>query len=439
MTGAPAAELPETVIEDLDHEGRGVGRVADKVVFVEGALPGERVRIQYTKGGRRYDQARVAELQEPSPQRVEPPCPVFGLCGGCSLQHLSPEGQIPAKEGWLRSNLEHTAGLLPDNWLPAIDGPHWGYRAKARLSIRHVPRKGVLVGFRERASSFVTQMEACPVLDPRLDALIEPLKELVAGMSRSDRIPQAEVAASEGDSAVVLRHLTELTPADRDRLGAFQEAHGVVVETQSKGPDTAAPMDPTRPADLFYSLPEFDLRLDFRATDFVQVNLAVNRQLVHRAIGLLDPRPGDRVLDLFCGLGNFSMAAARRGARVDGLEGEPSLVERASANAAANGLSEAAGFATVDLDAVPLTEVPAARAVDKVLLDPPRSGAIEAVKQLAEIGPERIVYVSCNPATLARDAAVLTHGAYRLESAGIANMFPHTAHVETVARFIRSP
>ncbi len=438
MTGDRLREAPETVIEDLDHDGRGVGRIADKVVFVDGALPGERVRVRITKQGRHYDQARLEEVLASSPDRVTPACHVFGTCGGCSLQHLDPAAQVSAKEGWLRGNLEHTARTLPERWLEPLDGPHWGYRAKARLSIRHVPRKGVLVGFRERASSFVTQMERCPVLEPRLDALIAPLKELVAGLSRSDRVPQAEVAASERDTAVVLRHLTELTGSDRDRLRAFQAAHGVVAEAQSKGPETAAPVDPGRPADLYYTLPDYGLRLDFRATDFIQVNLGLNRLLVARAMELLEPAPGDGILDLFCGLGNFSLAAARRGASVDGLEGERSLVERAAANAAGNGLAEVARFSAVDLAATPLGEVPAARVARKILLDPPRSGAIEVVKQLAELRPERIVYVSCNPATLARDAAVLVSGRFRLESAGIANMFPHTAHVETIARFLRA-
>jgi len=435
-TKADTAEPVETVIEDLDHDGRGVGRVSDKVVFVDGGLPGERVRFRYTKGGRHYDQGVTEAVLDPSPQRVEPPCPVFGVCGGCSLQHLDPGAQVAAKQRMLGDNLQRVAGVAPDAWLPPIDGEHWGYRAKARLSIRQVRNKGVLVGFRERASSFVTVMEACPVLDPRLDALIQPLKELVAGMSRPDRIPQAEVAATDADAAVVIRHLTELTDADRERLASFQATHGVIVETQAKGPETATPLDPTRPARLVYELPEFDVTLHFRSTDFVQVNRAVNRRLVSRAVALLEPAPGDRVLDLFCGIGNFSLPLARCGASVLGLEGEAALVERAAANAAANGLDGGTEFRTADLEAVPLNEIPGARAVDKVLLDPPRSGAVEAIKHIAEgLRPRRIVYVSCNPATLARDAAILANAGYRLDAAGIANMFPHTAHVESIARF----
>ncbi|HKJ70721.1 MAG TPA: 23S rRNA (uracil(1939)-C(5))-methyltransferase RlmD [Gammaproteobacteria bacterium] len=426
----------ETVIEDLDHDGRGVGRVADKVVFVDGALPVERVRFRYTKGGRRYDQAVTEAVLEASPNRVEPACPVFGVCGGCSLQHLDGEAQVAAKERLLRDNLERVGGLAPEAWLAPIDGPHWGYRAKARLSIRRVRSKGVLVGFREQASSFVTQMNACPVLEPRLEALIEPLKGLVAGMSRPDRVPQAELTATEGDAVAVIRHLTALTDADRERLADFQQAHGAVLETQAGGPETAVPLDPERPAELFYRLPDFGLTLRFGSTDFIQVNAAVNRQLVSRALAQLDPRPGERVLDLFCGIGNFALPIAGAGAEVLGLEGEGALVERARANAESNGLAAGTEFRSADLDAVPLGEVPGVAGSDKVLLDPPRSGAVEAVKQLAE-GPRpgRIVYVSCNPATLARDAGILAHAGYRLAAAGIANMFPHTAHVESIARF----
>jgi 23S rRNA (uracil1939-C5)-methyltransferase len=435
-TDAETAEGLETVIEDLDHDGRGVGRVADKVVFIDGGLPGERVRFRYTKGGRHYDQGVVETVIEPSPDRVEPPCPVFGLCGGCSLQHLEGGAQVAAKQRMLADNLGRVAGVAPETWLAPLDGPHWGYRAKARLSIRRVRNKGVLVGFRERASSFVTVMDACPVLEPRLEGLIEPLKELVARMSRPDRVPQAEVAATDGDAAVVLRHLTELTDADRQRLADFQAEHGVVVETQAKGPETATPLDPQRPAQLYYELPEFGVTLNFRSTDFVQVNREVNRQLVSRAMAQLEPGPGERVLDLFCGIGNFSLPMARLGAEVLGLEGEATLVERAGDNAARNRLDRATDFRSADLEATPLNEIPGVAAADKVLLDPPRSGAVEAVKQLAAgPRPRRIVYVSCNPATLARDAAILANAGYRLEAAGIANMFPHTAHVESIARF----
>lgn len=433
-TGTAAAL--ETVIEDLDHDGRGVGRVGDKVVFVDGGLPGERVRFRYTKGGRRFDQAVAEAVLEPSPDRVAPPCPVFGLCGGCSLQHLEGRAQVAAKERLLRDNLERMAGLVPDAWLPPIDGPHWGYRAKARLSIRSVRNKGVLVGFRERASSFVTQMDACPVLDPRLERLIPALKELVAAMSRPDRVPQAEVAATDGDAVVVIRHLTELTAGDWRLLHAFQAEQGVAVETQAKGPETAAPIDPARPARLYYELPEAGVTLHFRSTDFVQVNPAVNRQLVGRAAAELDPRPGERILDLFCGIGNFSLPLARQGAEILGLEGDPALVERAGQNAGANALAEATDFRSADLEAVPLAEIPGTREAAKVLLDPPRSGAAEAVKELAAtLRPQRIVYVSCNPATLARDAGILARSGYRLAAVGVANMFPHTAHVESVARF----
>jgi 23S rRNA (uracil1939-C5)-methyltransferase len=438
-----AKDLPpaEATVTDLDHDGRGVGRVEDKVVFIDGALPGERVRFRYTRTGRQYDQGQVLEVLEAAPERTEPGCPYFGLCGGCALQHLAPDAQVTAKEGFLRDNLQRLAGVGPQQWLAPITGPDWGYRAKARLGIRSVAKKGVLVGFREKAGRYVTDMDQCPVLDPRLERLLLPLRELVAGMSRPDRVPQAEVAASESDAAVVIRHLTELTDEDVRRLRAFQAEHGVVVEAQPKGPETAHPIDPERPADLHYRLPEDDITLYFHSTDFVQVNAEVNRQLVTRALDLLAPEPGERVVDLFCGLGNFSLPVARRGAEVLGLEGESGLVERARANAAANGLSERTGFEVADL-AAEEGELPDLDGADKLLLDPPRSGAMAVVKRLpaaSEPGaPARVVYVSCNPATLARDAGYLTEVlGYRLSAAGIANMFPHTAHVESVACFDR--
>lgn len=434
-----AKDLPpaEASVTDLDHDGRGVGRVDDKVVFVEGALPGERVRFQYIRTGRQYDQGQLLEVLEPAAERTKPGCPYFGLCGGCALQHLAPDAQVAAKEGFLRDNLQRLAGVEPEEWLTPITGPDWGYRAKARLGIRAVHNKGVLVGFREKAGRYITDMDQCPVLDPRLERLLLPLRELVAGMSRPDRVPQAEVAASEGDAAVVIRHLTELTDDDWRRLRAFQAEHGVVVEAQPKGPETAHPIDPEQPAELHYRLPEEGITLHFRSTDFVQVNAGVNRQLVARALDLLDPRPGERVVDLFCGLGNFSLPIARQGAHVLGVEGEQALVERARSNAAVNRLSEATDFRVADL-ADEEAALPGLADADKVLLDPPRSGAMEAVKRLGEQPPGRVVYVSCNPATLARDAGYLTGVlGYRLSAAGIANMFPHTAHVESVACFDR--
>ncbi len=436
---AEAAEGLEVRIDDLDHEGRGVGRLGEKVVFVEGALPGEWVVIRRTKRGRHFDQGQAIRILESSAERVEPSCSVFGTCGGCSLQHFDPMAQVVAKERRLFETLQRTTGASPEYRETPIDGPYWGYRAKARLSIRQVAKKGVLVGFRERAGRFVTQMARCPILEPRLDALIEPLKGLVAGMSRPDRVPQAEVIASQGDAALVLRHLTTLTEEDRDRLLRFQEDQGVVVETQAKGPDTAAPIDPERPAQLFYDLEAFEVRIGFGSTDFIQVNPWINRELVARAIALLDPLPEERVADLYCGIGNFSLPLATNGAHLIGLEGDSDLVSRARANAQRNGLSECTAFHSVDLEEVPLGELPLARSLSKVLLDPPRSGAVGPVKELAgRIRPQRIVYVSCNPATLARDAAILVNAGYRLTTAGIANMFPHTSHVESLVCFDRA-
>ncbi len=426
------------LISDLDHQGRGVGRADHKVVFIDGALPGESVRFRYTKRGRHYDQGTLESVVEASPERAEPPCPYFGRCGGCALQHLKPEAQVTAKAAQLRNQLQQEAGTEPDYWLPPLEGPPLHYRSKARLSIRAVHNKGVLVGFRERASRYVTEMEQCPVLAPQIEALLLPLRTLVAGMSRPDRIPQAEVCTSEGDTCVVLRHLTPLTDSDRHRLSAFQARHGVVVETQARGPESATPIDPERPAYLYYTLPPYGITLSFRGTDFIQVNLGVNAQLVQQAVTLLDPQPGEQILDLYCGIGNFSLPLAYRGAEVHGIDGDPELITRAQANAYHNGtLAERVRFKQNDLSRLSLENILQGRTADKLLLDPPRSGAIEVVKQLQQWRPRKVVYISCNPGTLARDAGVLTKVCgYTLQAAGIADMFPHTAHVESMACFV---
>ncbi|HSU64268.1 MAG TPA: 23S rRNA (uracil(1939)-C(5))-methyltransferase RlmD, partial [Burkholderiales bacterium] len=314
--------------------------------------------------------------------------------------------------------------------LPMISGEEWGYRHRARLSVRRVEKKGVMVGFRERRSTYVTDMHQCPVLPPRMSALIDPLRGLIERLSVHSRLPQVEIAVGDNAAALVLRHLLPLTDDDHAHLRAFAGQHDVHLWLQPGGPETAAPFEPAQ-SDLYYELPEFQVRLHFRPTDFTQVNHALNRELVARALELLDPRPGERIADLFCGLGNFSLPIARRGAQVIGFEGSAELVARARANAAANAL--VAQFEQMDLFAPNLAPY---GPFDKLLIDPPRQGAIEIVKALGAAIPRRIVYVSCDPATLARDAGVLVHTkGYRLAAAGIVNMFPHTAHVESLALF----
>jgi 23S rRNA (uracil1939-C5)-methyltransferase len=404
-----------------------------KVVFVEGALPGERAAVRITTGGKRFDLARAVSIIESSPKRRKPPCPHFGTCGGCATQHAGLEVQLAEKQDWLLQNLQRIGNVAPTRVLEPLSAGEWGYRHRARLSVRRVERKGgVMVGFRERRSTYVTDMGECPVLPERISALIVPLKELVEKLTVRARLPQIEVAVGDNAAALVFRHLLPLTEDDHAHLREFGVRHQIHVWLQSGGPDTAKPLHPAE-SDLWYELPEFSLRLHFRPTDFTQVNPAANRMLVSRAVELLDPRPGERIADLFCGLGNFSLPIARRGAQVIGFEGSRELVERARANAAANGL--VAQFEAMDLFAPNLAPF---EPFAKMLIDPPRQGAIEIVKSIGEAGPARIVYVSCDPATLARDAGVLVHTKnYQLAAAGIVNMFPHTAHVESITLFER--
>ncbi|NIP74406.1 MAG: 23S rRNA (uracil(1939)-C(5))-methyltransferase RlmD [Gammaproteobacteria bacterium] len=424
-------------IEFLAHDGRGVARVDGKTVFVDGALPGEEVLLRYVKRRRDYDEAQVEELREASALRVEPGCPHYGVCGGCSLQHLAPESQIQHKQEILLQSLERLGGVRPDAVLAPLTGPHWGYRRKARLGVKHVIKKGrMLVGFRERRSSFVAELAACPVLHPAVGGRIEALAELIAGLRARDRIPQIEVAVGDAAAALVFRTLDELGPEDRERLIAFGRETGPHVHLQPGGIDSAAPLWPEA-APLEYALERHEVRIRFRPTDFTQVNAEINARMVDRALELLELSPGDRVLDLFCGLGNFTLPMARVASEVVGVEGDTGLVARARDNARRNGLANVELIAADlgrPMDAVPGFDRP----YDKVLLDPPRSGAEPVIAPLTRLGARRIVYVACRPGSLARDAGELVHShGYRLARVGVMDMFPHTAHVESIALFVR--
>ena len=421
-------------VESLDAEGRGVARSAEgKVVFVEGALPGERVASTRVTGKRKFDIARVTAVLEASAGRREPRCPHFGRCGGCATQHADSRTQMAAKQRWLEDCLERIGKVKPETLLPIVYGPEWGYRARARLSVRYVQsRGGAMVGFRERRSTHVADMRECHVLPEAISALIGPLRELVGSLSIRDRVPQIEVAVGDNAAVLVFRHLVPLSLEDELALRDFAQTHAVHAWLQPAGPESAQPFHPPT-SELYYELPEFGVRIGFRPTEFTQVNPAMNRVLVSRALRLLDPQPGERIADLFCGLGNFSLPLAARGAQVVGFEGSRQLVERARANAAANGL--VAQFEVMDLFKPNLAPY---APFGKILIDPPREGAIELIKSLADAWPRRIVYVSCDPATLARDAGVLVHTkSWRLAAAGVINMFPHTAHVESIALFER--
>ena len=403
-----------------------------KVVFVEGGLPGERVTYRIFAGKRKFDVARATSILEPSAGRRAPRCPHFGVCGGCATQHADERTQMAAKQRWLEDCLERIGKVKAGSMLPVVYGPEWGYRHRARLSVRHVASRGALVGFRERRSTYVADMRECHVLPEQVSLLIPHLRSLVGKLSIKERLPQIEVAVADNATVLVFRHLLPLTSDDQAHLKTFSETHGIHVWLQPGGPESAHPFEPAQ-SELYYELPEFGVRIHFRPTEFTQVNHAMNRVLVSKALKLIDPQPGERIADLFCGLGNFSLPLAARGAQVVGFEGSRELVERARQNAAANGL--VAQFEVVDLFK---TGIGAFGPFPKILVDPPREGAVELVKSLPAAWPRRIVYVSCDPATLARDAAILvsTQG-FRLVSAGVVNMFPHTAHVESIALFER--
>lgn len=432
----PPAEPFEIGIDSLSHDGRGVGRVDGKTVFVHGALPGEQVQAQYLKRKKTFDEATALEVMQASDQRVEPACAHYQICGGCGLQHMRPEAQIAAKQQVLLDNLKHIGKVEAERILPPLTAEPWGYRRKARLGVKDVPAKGrVLVGFRERGSSFVANLEACQVLHPRVGQLLMALSELIGGLSIRAKLPQIEVAMDDERLALVLRVLEPPTEPDRQRLRDFASKHDLTFYLQSGGPDTVAPLD--EPVDMHYRLEDFSLDLHFLPTDFTQVNTAINRLMVARALELLEPRAEDEVLDLFCGVGNFTLPLATRSKAVLGLEGDAGLVERAKANAQRNNLPRAE-FQVADLYAERVSSPWGDRRFDKALLDPPRSGAQQILKYLPGAGIERLVYVSCYPGTLARDAGELVseHG-YQLRAAGVMDMFPHTAHVESIALFER--
>jgi 23S rRNA (uracil1939-C5)-methyltransferase len=433
---ASISTIPAT-IESLDHEGRGVAHVDGKVVFIEGALPRERVRYVPSRRKASFDVGHLHDIVRESTDRVAPGCKFFGLCGGCAMQHASLPLQIAAKQRVLEDNLARIGKVVPEQILPPIAGSAWGYRQRARLSVHYVMKKGgVLVGFREKKSSYVADMTSCEVLPPKVGYLITPLREMLTSLSCRERIPQIEVAIGESVTVLVLRVLEPLPAADQDKLRVFADTHAIQWWQQPKGPETAEPWYPLDSPELTYRLPDFALELKFRPTEFTQVNQGVNRLMVARAMHLLDPQPGETIADLFCGMGNFSLAIASRGANVIGMEGSAALAGRAQENASRNNLSFRCRFISADLYTDPAGAMQRLPRVTGMLIDPPRDGAIEVCKLIDETAVERIVYVSCNPATLARDAAVLveTKG-YRLRAAGVVNMFPHTAHVESIAVF----
>jgi 23S rRNA (uracil1939-C5)-methyltransferase len=437
-------------VESLDLEAQGVAHNAEgKVVFIEGALPTERVQAQVHRRKNNWEQGSLTSIARESSQRVRPACPHFGLhagaCGGCKMQHLHPAAQVAVKQRTLEDNLWHLGKVKPERILRPIEGPAWGYRNRARLSVRHVAKKGtVLVGFHERKSRYIADMQSCAVLPPKVSAMLMPLRELVMAMQARETLPQIELAMGDEVIALVLRHLEPLSAEDQQRLRDFGRSHGVQWWLQPKGPDTVHRLDDDG-SELAYALPEYGVTMPFKPTDFTQVNPHINRVLVHRAISLLDVQRDERVIDWFCGLGNFTLPLATQAREVLGIEGSETLVQRARENALRNGIE--ASFAARNLFELTPDALMADGAAQKWLIDPPREGAFALAKATADLvqssaawaPPSRIVYVSCNPATLARDAGLLVHQAgYRCTAAGVVNMFPHTAHVESMAVFERT-
>lgn len=428
-------------IESLDLEARGIARREGKAIFVEGALPAEKVRADIVRRKSSYEIARMTSIIKESSQRVTPRCPSFGTCGGCIMQHLDITAQVAIKQRALEDGFRHIAKMTIPRVLPPLQGPAWGYRYRARLSVRKVIKKGkVLVGFHERKSRYVTDMTECHVLPPYVSDMLVPLRELIGSLSIDEKIPQIEVAVGEATTALLLRHLEPLTAADIEQLDAFSTRHNVVWWLQSKGPDTVRPLHEEQADSLYYLLPQFGLKMPYKPTDFTQVNYFINRSLIAKALNLLDVQADERVADLFCGLGNFTLPLATVAREVVGIEGSSILTDRALLAARQHNLQEKTRFATLNLFEVDVAWLRNLGHFDRMLIDPPREGAQAVALALAQLEPQdrpaRIVYVSCNPATLARDAGILVHeGGYKLSAAGVVNMFPHTGHVESIAVF----
>jgi len=433
------AERETAEVVGLTHAGEGIVRFG-KTAFVAGALPGETVSFERTRRHRQHDEGRLLEILRPAPERVVPRCAHFGVCGGCALQHLAPEAQLALKEKELRDNLERVARVQCRSWLAPLRGPVWGYRRRARLGAKYVPKKGrVVVGFRERLAPYVADVGHCDVLAPAVGELLQPLAELLGGLDIRQHIPQIEAAVADDATALVVRVLRTPSEEDRRKLRDFAARYALRLYLQSGGLDSVEELTAGSRC-LSYALPEYGLELEFAPTDFVQVNGVLNQALVRRAVELLSPTAESRVLDLYCGLGNFTLALARSAGRAVGVEGEAGLVERARRNAHRNGLVNAE-FHRVDLSRAPEPSAAWLRGpYSHVLLDPPRVGAApEVLAVIARLAPERVLYVSCHPGSLARDLGILAHElGFVLEAAGVIDMFPHTAHVESIA-LLRRP
>ncbi len=429
-------DLKTLQIEKLSHEGRGITKLEGKTIFVEGALPGETVTAEYVAVHNQYDEMRVKEVLVASIERVQPDCQFVDRCGGCRLQHMAPSAQIALKESILEEQFEHIGQVNPQTWLEPMTALSQGYRKKARLGVKFVTKKDkCLVGFREKQGRFLAEIDTCTILHIKVSKLLEPLQKMIATMDAKLTIPQIEVAMGDEQLAFIVRHLKALSEDDTTQWITFAKKHDIQLYFQPKGPDTVHKVWPEDNYErLSYCLPEFDLELLFHPLDFTQINSEINQKMVALAIHLLEPQSNERVLDLFCGLGNFTLPLATRSKEVVGVEGVDAMVKRGYENAQHNGI-EQVHFYQTDLQKDFSDEPWASQGFDKILIDPPRSGALDVVNYIHKFNARKIVYVSCNPATLARDAGVLKTQGYQLTQSGVMDMFPHTAHVESIAVF----
>jgi len=428
-------EPVETIIESLSQDGRGITHINGKAVFIDGALPEERVMFRYTRKRRKHDEGQAVEILQASVDRVEPKCEAFGLCGGCSLQHLSAKAQIHYKQQSMLDSLKHIGKVEPEEIFPPMLAEPWGYRRKARLGVRHVRKKGrVLVGFREKRNSYLADIKACEVLHPSVGHHLTDLQALIMQMDAKESIPQIEVAVGDQQTALIFRHLEELSEKDQGLLVNYAKESGVLLYLQPGNAETVHLVYPDR-AELYYEHPDFDVRIHFQPLDFFQVNSGINRQMIPRVIELMDLDDSHTVLDLFCGHGNFTLPIAHRAKHVVGVEGEFAMIARARQAAKDNNIENTSYYACNLMEDMK-HERWLRQTYDRILLDPPRLGAKEVIEHFGKLGAKRIVYVSCHPGTLARDAGELvhTHG-YRLLGSGVLDMFPHTAHVESIAVF----
>lgn len=429
----------ELTIKSLSHEGRGVAQLNGKTIFVDGALPDEKVRCEYTKKHKRFDEARVIDIIESSPFRVEPQCPHFMICGGCNLQHVDADQQITLKQQTLLEQLQHFGSIIPETILPPLRGENWGYRSKGRLGVKYVEKKqSLLVGFHEKNGRYIADLSTCEVLDPRVGHQITALKQLISGLSVYRQLPQIEIAADENKVALIFRHLADLSHDDKVKLIQFGKEMQFDIYCYPNPPQQLYRLWPDSGEEyLQYQLTDHNVTLQFYPTDFTQVNNSVNQKMVNLALELLELNASDKVLDLFCGLGNFTLPIARKCQSVIGIEGSHAMVKRAQDNAKLNEISNTA-FYKADLADVKLNDSWMQQQFDKILLDPPRTGALEIIQQFPRWSAKRIVYISCNPATLARDVGELVHKqGYQLIKAGVLDMFPHTKHVESIALLIK--